>query len=538
MDSEKTAKNKFGLSVSHLSKSFGVIDAIQDINFDMKPGEILGVVGQRGAGKSTLVNVLGGIYKPTHGKIEIRGNRIQLGSASQALHKGIGLISQSPSLANNLSVLENIFLGREIGLLNRNNFLPDQKEMVRIARDYLEEFCISPDIVNVRPGNLSNEMRQVVAIIRAFCFPCQLLLVDDILGSLSYERQEKLLMYLKKCKENGTSVIIISDDLRHLFSITDRILVLYQGKQSALKNTSETTAREIVELIVGTNLKAQVTPVIWAIENYHTAQMQTEELRHTQNVLQQNLREQDTLNRQLFEKLRNQMEALDQLNVALQEANRRLITEREAERKFLARELHDDVIQDLISYTYQLDDIESNDLAIENTTELDEIRNGIRNVISSLRQTCTDLRPPALDSHGLSAAIPSLIHQWSNLSGIQYELNLDPDLGRLPEPIELSVFRIVQEGLNNVRKHANATKVKLSLRRRSNASLVVILSDNGKGMRAPVDLAALQEEKHFGLVDISERVSLLGGVLDVKSKQRGGTEIRIEIPSPYPTLGN
>lgn len=169
--------------------------------------------------------------------------------------------------------------------------------------------------------------------------------------------------------------------------------------------------------------------------------------------------------------------------------------------------------------------------------ELAGIRNGIRQVVSGLRQLCSDLRPPTIDSHGLSAAIRSLTHQWSKQTGIKVELDVDPQLGRLPETIELSVFRIIQEGLSNVRKHASgATLVKLSLQRSPTASLVVQMSDNGPGLEIPINLAELSEKKHFGLVGISERVSLLGGTIHIESSEGGGVNARIEIPSPYPTV--
>jgi len=291
-----------------------------------------------------------------------------------------------------------------------------------------------------------------------------------------------------------------------------------------------------VELIVGSNRQERVTPMIWAFENYYLAQQQAEELRRNQEELRQNLEKQDSLNRQLIERLQNQVEALDRLNVALQEASRRLITEREAERKALARELHDQVIQDLLSYNYQLEEVENSSVAEEQREELAKIRLGIRQVVGDLRDICSDLRPPTIDNHGLSAAIRSLASQWSEQTGIPVELQIDPALGRLPEPIELGVYRIIQEGLSNIRKHADATHVKLSLQRTSAANLVVQLADNGRGMTQPLDLAQLTDQKHFGLVGISERVSLLGGTLKLTSMPHGGLKIEIEIPSPYPTV--
>jgi signal transduction histidine kinase len=340
---------------------------------------------------------------------------------------------------------------------------------------------------------------------------------------------------LNTIAEQGVAIVISSDDLKRLFALTDQVLVLHHGTQVVLRRTAGTTPREIVAYIVGSNRQDQVTPVIWAFEAYDTAQQQVEELRDAQSALRQSLEAQDSLNRQLIERMQDQLEALDRLNVALQEASRRLMTEREAERKALARELHDQVIQDLLSYSYRLEETENDLTEPVHRRVLREIRAGIRSVIGNLREVCSDLCPPTIDNHGLPAAIRSLASGWSQRSGIPVHLQIDPDLGRLPEPIELSVFRIVQEGLRNVGNHAFATQVDLSLARTPTASLLMRLVDDGQGMETPPDLAALTEQKHFGLVGISERVSLLDGTLEIQSRPAGGLELRIEIPSPYPS---
>jgi signal transduction histidine kinase len=124
-----------------------------------------------------------------------------------------------------------------------------------------------------------------------------------------------------------------------------------------------------------------------------------------------------------------------------------LITEREDERKELARELHDQVIQDLLGLNYRLEEVEGEEKSRTARQGVADIRSGIRNVIGELRQVCSDLRPPTIDHHGLSAAIASLAHEWAERNELQLQLEIDPVLGRLPEMIELSVFRIVQEGL-------------------------------------------------------------------------------------------
>ena len=162
------------------------------------------------------------------------------------------------------------------------------------------------------------------------------------------------------------------------------------------------------------------------------------------------------------------------------------------------------------------------------------IRQGIRTIVGELRQMCSDLRPPTIDHHGLSAAIDSLAHEWAERNDILLQLEIDPALGRLPETIELSVFRIVQEGLNNIRKHAVARSVRISLQRTSTTNLLVRLEDDGMGLPNPTDLASLSLSKHFGLVGISERVALLGGTMNIESSKGSGTILQVEIPSPYP----
>lgn len=527
---------KNNLRVSDLSKKFGTVEALGGVNFDLEAGEVLGVVGQRGSGKSTLFQLLSGVHLPSGGTIRLDGRRILLRSAAQARQMGIGIARQNPTLAYNLSVLQNIYLGQELCRVERLKIWPEEERMAAQASALLDEFDLPGDLIHAYPAELSTEQKQLVAIAAMLIKPRRLLLLDDVLGALNFHRQQILLSRIKELASQNVSVIISSDDLKQIFAVTNRILVLYRGRQVALKATSQSTPREVVELIVGSNRQEQVTPVIWAFESYYAAQKQAEELQRAQQALRQSLKAQDSLNRQLFERLHHQVETLDRLNIALQEANRRLMTERESERKALARELHDQIIQDLLSFNYQLEDaaIEITDAALGEA--LLDIRNGIRAVVGSLRQMCSDLRPPTIDSHGLSAAIRSLTHQWSKQTGISVSLDIDPGLGRLPEPIELSVFRIIQEGLSNVRKHAHATQAKLTLMRTPMASLRVELSDNGQGMEKPVNLAALSEGKHYGLVGISERVSLLGGNMQVESPSSGGLALAIEIPSPSPVI--
>lgn len=548
------------LQVRNLSKNLDRLPVLQDVNFSVEQGEVIGLVGRQGAGKSTLFHILSGAVPASSGTIKFRGANRRFSNRIEAQRLGIATVYQTSNLINRFDfstqisldkdssveitrqtsglveqfdVIQNVMLGREkkkIPLLG----VMDWSAMIDITQSLLAEFDLPTSLAHEQVSNLSDEQRQIILLLRALYTPCQLLLLDDIIPILSFNRQEILLEKIKKLKAQGTSVIINSDDLKHLFTVTDRILVLYEGKLVADRPTAEVTPREIVELIVGSAQHEQVSPLIWALESYHAAQQQTEELRRTQAYLQQSLNAQDSLNRQLIERLSNQLIALDQLNAALQATQRRLITEREDERKVLARELHDQIIQDMLGIIYRLEEVESQIETLSLKKDVKSIRQGIRSLVSELRQVCSDLRPPTIDHHGLSAAINSLANEWSERSGIQIYLDVDPTLGRLPEMVELSIFRIVQEGLNNIRKHAAAKHVRLSLQRTSSTNLLVRLEDDGKGLAHAADLASLSANKHFGLVGISERVALLGGTIHIESSQGNGMILQVEIPNPYP----
>lgn len=548
------------LQVENLSKNFDRLPVLKGVSFSVEKGEVIGLVGRQGAGKSTLLHLLGGAIPASSGTIQYLGKKRRFFSRLEAQQLGIetvyqtsGLINrfdfstqifldrdsgieisrQTSGLVEQFNVTQNILLGREVKKFASLGIL-DHDKMVSVAQDLLAEFNLPKYLATEKVRNLTDEQRQVVLLLRMLYRPCHLLLLDDILPILSFNRQNILVEKIRKLALQGTSVIISSDDLKHLFTVTDRIIVLYEGQLVADRRTAESTPREIVELMVGSSAHGQVSPLIWALESYHTAQTQTEELRRTQASLKQSLDARTSMNRQLVERLSNQLVALDQLNAALQATQRRLITEREDERKALARELHDQVIQDMLGLIYHLEEVEVQAGSAALKQDIGQVRGGIRSLVEELRQMCSDLRPPTIDHHGLSAAITSLANEWSDRSEIPVHLEIDPALGRLPEMMELSLFRIVQEGLNNVRKHASANHVRLSLQRTSSTNLLLRLEDDGKGLAKPTDLASLANDKHFGLVGISERVALLGGSIQIESAAGNGTILQVEIPSPYP----
>jgi signal transduction histidine kinase len=526
------------LRVTNVSLLFGKRTGLKNVSFSLEPGEVLGLVGRRGAGKSTLLHLLSGVYAPSSGEIFFDGQKAVLRNPLQARQAGIETVYQKTLLVETKNVLQNIFFDRELFLLRsrwlRFQFLSDWNRMSRIAVEWLTRFEL-PASLQYRPVSvLTDEQRQVVALCRALCRPMKLLLLDDTLSALNFQRQQILLDIIRDLSRQNVGTIICSDNLSHLFAVTDRILVLFEGQPTTDRRTSETTPREIVEQIVGTTRQEEVTPIIWALESYHLAERQADELRRTQALLQESLQAKDSLNRELIDRLQDQVKALNQVNWALQAAHRRLDTEREDERKALARELHDQVIQDLLSFNYRLEEAESKTESKGQQQELTALRDGIRRVVGDLRQLCSDLRPPTIDSHGLSAAISSFAQEWAERNRIILHLEIDPNLGRFPEGIEISVFRIVQEGLSNIRKHASARNAFLQLRRTQTAALLLHLRDDGRGSALPLDLASLSDRKHFGLVGVSERVALLGGSMRIDTPSGGGLALQVEIPNPYP----
>ncbi len=524
------------LRTVNLSKSFGTLPVVQRINMEVYSGEVVGLAGQSGSGKSALSMMLAGLYAPSEGEIYFAGRRLKCPFRARTL--GIEVIHQKPDLAECLDISGNIFLGNESGLPLPVKWLkvPNRRRMDREAAQILAQLGVRFGSLREKVANLSSEQRQLIAIARVLTRPFRLIIIDDPTMLLSYPYQQKLLSLIQLWQQQGAAVVFSSNNLDHLLAVTDRIIVLRHGRQVAEYRPDETDREELVAATVGTADRQQLTPIIWALDSYYRAREQAEKLHYSQALLERDMAAQSTLNRQLIDQLAEQINALDSVNVALQDAQRRLLTELEEVRKHLARELHDEVLQDLLSVNYQLEEVEADEeMAPALRGALTDIRNDIRGIVDDLRHICGNLRPPTIDSLGLGAALQSYTHEWMRRSGIAVTLHLDSNLGRLPEAIELSIFRIVQEGLNNVRKHAQATAVEISLKHTSPRTLMLSIADNGRGLADDFDLAALSAAGHYGLLGISERVALLGGRLKLQNQAQGGLLIQAEIPHPRVT---
>ena len=380
---------------------------------------------------------------------------------------GIEVIHQQPEMAEEQDISRNVFLGSELGwpkVTGRWIKIPNVRRMDEEAARILARLGMRYTSLRESAANLSGEQRQLIAIARTLTRPARLIVIDDPGVLLSYPYQQKLLALIQDWRQSGVAVLLASDNVDQLMTVTDRIIVLRHGHLIAERRTDETNREAILAAMVGEADQEQLTPIIWALDSYYRAREQAEKLHHQQRLLEHELGAPDALKQEIIDQLADQISALDRANLALQDAQRRLLTELELERKRLAREIHDGVIQDLLGVGYQLEEIEASAKATPALAEeLQDVRGNVRDLVGDLRHICSTLRPPTIDSLGLGSALQSCVHEWSKRTGIGVTLNLDPNLGRLPEATELSIFRIVQEGLTNVRKHAAANTVEIGL---------------------------------------------------------------------------
>lgn len=236
------------LTIEEVSKSFPGVQALNCVSFDVKKGEIHAILGENGAGKSTLMNILSGVYPPDHGTIRFDGQEIKLREPREAQELGIAMIHQELSLANNLSIMENIFVGR----LPRNRLgFVQYKKLAEQTKKALERVGISHLSPDTLVKELSTSQMQLVEISKALSMEAKLLIMDEPTASLTLAETQMLLELIRGLKQQGVSILYISHRMEEIFSIADRITVLRDGEYIKTLNTKETSVQEVVSLMVG-----------------------------------------------------------------------------------------------------------------------------------------------------------------------------------------------------------------------------------------------------------------------------------------------
>jgi simple sugar transport system ATP-binding protein len=239
------------LELSSISKNFGAIQALQDVSVSLEPAEVLGLMGDNGAGKSTLVKIIAGNFRPSHGEIRIDGEAVHFHKPVEARQKGIEIVYQDLALCDNLTAAANVYLGRE---LRKGPFWPfrilDYPSMYRRAAELFAELKSE-----TRPRDLVKQMsggqRQAVAIARTRLSNPKIVLMDEPTAAISVRQVAEVLNLIRRLRDQGLAIILISHRMPDVFTVCDRIAVLRRGRKVADKSIVDSSPEEITGLITG-----------------------------------------------------------------------------------------------------------------------------------------------------------------------------------------------------------------------------------------------------------------------------------------------
>jgi rhamnose transport system ATP-binding protein len=236
-----------------ITKAFGGSDVVHDVSFKLFRGEILGLMGENGAGKSTIMKVLAGVHVPDSGSLLVEGTETRVLHPQQAIENGIALINQEPLSFPDLSIGENIFVGRH----PRTRFIPfvSWKGIEGRARDVLDSLGIRMD-VRKRARDLSLADQQMVDIAAALSENVKILLMDEPTASLTPNEVGRLFVIMRRLREQGAGIIFVNHRIEEVFEVSDRIIVLRDGKLVAESRTEDTDANEVIRHMVGREVEA------------------------------------------------------------------------------------------------------------------------------------------------------------------------------------------------------------------------------------------------------------------------------------------
>jgi len=246
------------LKVSGLTKSFGGLMAVSELNFDTQPDELLSIIGPNGAGKTTLFNLLTGFYKATSGTITFNSIDITGYKPYQVTRNGIGRTFQMTSIFKQSTVLENVIIGQTLhakvgvwGSVLRTSTTCREEEKTREKAREILSFVGLADKENKIAGGLTEEAQKRLSISMALATEPKLLLLDEPTGGVNLEEISGLIELVGKIRRSGTSICLIEHKMRMVMSISDRIIVLRLGRRVATFSQQETTPEEVVAAIVG-----------------------------------------------------------------------------------------------------------------------------------------------------------------------------------------------------------------------------------------------------------------------------------------------
>jgi D-xylose transport system ATP-binding protein len=235
------------LELRGVSKSFGVVQALTDVDFEVRAGEVMALVGDNGAGKSTLIKSIAGIHPIDSGQIFFEGREVHISGPKDAAKLGIEIVYQDLALCDNLDVVQNMYLGRELhDLIQRLNEPAMEQKTLETMRSLAVTTIRS---VRQRVASLSGGQRQSVAVARAVMWNSKLVILDEPTAALGVAQTRQVLDLIKRLREQGLAVVLISHNLVDVFEVADRITVLRLGRNVGVYERTRTTQEEIVEAI-------------------------------------------------------------------------------------------------------------------------------------------------------------------------------------------------------------------------------------------------------------------------------------------------
>jgi len=220
------------VEMRNIKKNFGAVQALRGVDLALHHNEVLGLVGDNAAGKSTLMKVLSGAYIPDEGEIYLEGKKAHLSSPMDARRQGIEMVYQDYALANNLDVAANVFLGREVVRLRLGPIgVMDYRHMEQETKNLLNRLKIDIPSVRQKVERLSGGQRQAVAIARSTAFDAKVIIMDEPTAALSVAAIAKVLDLVRELKAQGSSIIVISHRLEDIYQVSNRMIVLRQGRK-------------------------------------------------------------------------------------------------------------------------------------------------------------------------------------------------------------------------------------------------------------------------------------------------------------------
>lgn len=234
------------LKISNVSKSFGAIQALRGVNFELRRGEIHAIAGENGAGKSTLMNIIDGILRPDSGEIFLNGERVEIGSPARAQELGIGFVHQEIALCPDITVAENIFMA---SINASRKWFMDYRALHARAREVLAQ--LSPIEPTALVRDLSISSQQLVEIAKALTLDCRILILDEPTAALTEREAQLLFGIMRRLAADGISIIYISHRMAEIFENCDRVSVFRDGRHIVTRDTAEITPDFVVNSMVG-----------------------------------------------------------------------------------------------------------------------------------------------------------------------------------------------------------------------------------------------------------------------------------------------